>query len=378
MKLWETYYSAIIIGDSTNNTLSIVRSLGEAGIEQTLILKCSEDICFVTKSKYLKNSRIYHISAIEDCMLILEQLKNEITGKPTIICSFDEAAVFIDGTESVLAPFFRTPARGRKIGVFFNKDEQCKLADKCGLTIPKSLTFHRTESVDSLVIVFPVLLKPLNSIRGEKSDIHICRNKEEVEEALEVESHCSDFILQEFIDKEYEINCLGVRTESGVYLSGGIQKIRHYPQVVGACSYGLLKPVKDYNINCQGVEDFLGQANYYGPFSVEFLHKDDKNYFLEVNFRNDGLAYVATSAGVNLHALYVNPNTKINRRKIRRVYMMNYSLDFLYVKNGDLSLGTWIRDLLRTRCFININLKDLRPTLCYYKNKFRTKLAVNR
>lgn len=28
-----------------------------------------------------------------------------------------------------------------------------------------------------------------------------------------------------------------------------------------------------------------------------------------------------------------------------------------------------IRDLLRTRCFININFKDLQPTIHYYKTK---------
>ena len=89
-------YSAIVLGDSTNNTLSIVRSLGEAKIEQTLILKCDEDICLVAKSKYLKNSRVYRISTIEDCMPILEQLKENTTKQQTIICSFDEAAVFID------------------------------------------------------------------------------------------------------------------------------------------------------------------------------------------------------------------------------------------------------------------------------------------
>lgn len=35
MRMKKTSNSAIIIGDSTNNTLSIVRSLGEANIEQT-------------------------------------------------------------------------------------------------------------------------------------------------------------------------------------------------------------------------------------------------------------------------------------------------------------------------------------------------------
>ena len=71
----KVFNSVIVVGDSTNNTLSIIRSLGEANIEQTLILKCDKDICFVAESKYLKNSPIYHIAVIEDCMPILEQMK---------------------------------------------------------------------------------------------------------------------------------------------------------------------------------------------------------------------------------------------------------------------------------------------------------------
>ncbi len=371
-------YSAIILGDSTNNTLSIVRSLGEANIEQTLILKCEEDICFVSKSKYLKNSHVYQISTIEDCMPILEQFKKKSDKQQTIICSFDEAAVFIDDKEPVLAPFFRTPTRGKQIGILFNKDEQCKLADKCGLTVPRSLTFHRADDIDKFIISYPILLKPLNSIKGKKSDIHICKNKKEVESALKEESTCFDFVLQEFIDKEYEIDCVGVRTEKEMCLAGGVRKIRHYPPGIGAGAFGLFKPIENYSVNLQGVERFLKQVNYYGPFSVEFLHRDNKDYFMEVNFRNEGLAYAATAAGANLHALYLNPNMSIDRKKIHEIYLMNYSLDFLYVKHGNLSLWTWLRDLLRTRCFINVNWKDLKPTICYYKNKIRSKFTVNK
>ena len=115
----KTSNSAIIIGDSTNNTLSIVRSLGEANIEQTLILKCDEDVCFVAESKYLKNSSVYRITVIEDCMPILEQLKKDTGKKRYLICSFDEAAVFIDENEPILASFFYTPARGKQIGDLF-------------------------------------------------------------------------------------------------------------------------------------------------------------------------------------------------------------------------------------------------------------------
>ena len=36
-----------------------------------------------------------------------------------------------------------------------------------------------------------------------------------MEKALLMESHCSDFILQEFIDKEYEIDCIGTFFNEG-------------------------------------------------------------------------------------------------------------------------------------------------------------------
>lgn len=87
---------AIIIGDSTNNTLSIVRSLGEAKIDQTLILKCESDVCHVGKSRYLKRGHVFRIEAFPECLSVLEELKDRIPGRPILMCSFDEAAVFID------------------------------------------------------------------------------------------------------------------------------------------------------------------------------------------------------------------------------------------------------------------------------------------
>lgn len=365
---------AIIIGDSTNNTLSIVRSLGEANIDQILILKCEVDVCFVSKSKYLNESKIYRITEINECFSILEQLKTDDDIEQRIICSFDEAAVFIDKNENYLSKFYITPARGKNLGNLFDKDAQCRLATECGLIVPNSINFNREDSIDNISISFPVLLKPLNSTKGEKEDIHICKTKEDIIESLKEESHCSDFILQEFIDKEYEIDCIGVRTDKEFYLVGGIRKIRHYPPLIGAGAYGLFQPIECYDINVRGVEMFLEKSNYYGPFSVEFLHKDDKNYFMEVNFRNEGLAYAATAAGANLHALYVYPDMLIKRDKIKKIYMMNYSLDFLYVKDGSVPFFSWLRDLFRTRCFININFKDLNPIFCYYKSKICSRI----
>ncbi len=363
---------AIVVGDSTNNTLSVIRSLGMAGQEQCLILKSDDDFCHVLKSKYLKCSKIFRITKIDECLPVLERLKEDNGSyRQTIICTFDEAAVFIDKHEPQLSQYFRTPTRGRQIGTLFNKDEQCKLAARCGLTPPRSQAFHRSDNIDSINIDYPILLKPQNSIRGEKSDIHICHNRQDVEKALQDESHCDVFVLQEFIDKEYELDCIGVRTEHETYIPGAVRKIRHYPWLIGAGAYGVFTPVGDLDIDVKGISLFLEYAGYYGPFSVEFLHKGNKNYFMEMNFRNEGLAQAATTAGANLHALYLDPDFVIDKKKVRKMYMMNYALDFLYVKDGRVPFMVWLRDFLRTSCFINFNRHDLMPTFGHYIDKFK-------
>lgn len=357
---------ALIIGDSTHNTLSVVRSLGEAKIGFALILVTDDDFCNVRYSKYVNKYHFYKVAKLEDIDKVLETYKDR---RLKIICTFDAAAMYVDSIEEELCKHFRTPANGKHIGELFEKEAQCRLAVQCGLTVPKSQSYNRNNPISDIAIHYPILLKPAVSVEGAKSDIHICITEEELTNALHRESRCDEFIVQEFIDKEYEINCIGVRTENSIYLPGGVRKIRHYPRITGACSFGLFQPIDKYDIQLDCVERFLESSNYYGPFSIEFLHKNGKNYFMEMNFRNDGLAYSATCAGANLHALYVHSNRGFMMCRINPVYMMDYSIDFLYVKEKGISLKQWLKDAFRTRCFININFKDLKPVIRHYINK---------
>ena len=53
------------------------------------------------------------------------------------------------------------------------------------------------------------------------------------------------------------------------------------------------------------VRSFIRATGYSGSFSVEFLRdKEGRDYFMEINFRNDGNAIVATAANVNLPAMW--------------------------------------------------------------------------
>lgn len=357
----------IIVGDTTHNTLSAVRSLGIAQIPFTLILTGNDEACNVAKSKYARRNRLFKITDIDECAPLLKSLAGGI-----IICTFDEAAEWVDRHEPELSKKFITPCRGKQIGRLFNKAEQCKLAEECGLTVPKSQLYRREEDIDKIDIPYPIILKPLQSTQGEKSDIHIANNSTELKAALSSHSECSEFILQEFIDKEYELNCLSCQTDKETIIAGAVQKIRHYPLVTGACSFGHFQPINQFGIDSAALNRFLERSNYHGPFSAEFLHtKNGKNYFMEVNFRNDGLAQTATAAGANLHALYADSRRKYDAKKVRAIYMMNYSIDYLHVKEGRVSKMSWMRDFLRTSCFINFSFSDPIPAIAYYIAKIK-------
>lgn len=361
----------IIIGDSTHNTLSAVRSFGEAKIPQVLLLVCEHDTCYVQHSKYLKHDNCHVVDTLDECLPLLEELKQQ-EGQ-TLMTTFDAAAEWVDAREPELSKVFRTPCRGQQLGNLFNKDAQCRLAEECGLTVPFSLVYDRKDELPIDQLKFPLLTKPLVSSKGSKEDIHICKNMEELKAALAEDSHCEKFILQEFIEKEFELNCIGMRTDQECVLSGAIRKIRHWPRLTGAGSFAYFDKVDVYGVNEKGVAQFLKKAGYYGPFSVEFLHKDGKNYFMEVNLRNDGLAYTATAAGVNLHALYMREEKLLDWSKFHPVYMMNTSIDRLYVKEGDITNKQWWSDFKKTKAFINMNWKDMMPTYAYYCSKILRK-----
>lgn len=360
---------AVIIGDPFNNTLGLIRSLGEAHVDITLLLVGKGDRLFVSRSRYLRKSQIFHLDNVEDCLPILQKIADGANDQ-VLICTNDGAAQFIDSHEPELSQSYITPMRGGRLGNMMNKDAQCLLAQKCGFTIPRSFIYKRGDQFPEGV-EYPLLLKPANSTHGEKSDIHICTNYNEVETSLQQASSCPLFIVQEYIEKEYEINLIGVRTEHGVYVPGGIKKIRHYPTIYSPCSFGLFQSIDKFHIDTTPIVKFMNMVGYYGPFSVELLHKKDKNYFMEFNFRHDGLAYAATASGVNLPALLFD-DRKDPKLHVKDTYMMDLSTDYCHVKDGTLSKKQWWRDFMRTGCQLNFNRKDPMPTVCYYVNKLKS------
>ena len=358
----------IIIGDSFNNTLGLIRSLGEAKVGVVLLL-VGDDRLYVSKSRYLKAGKVYYLAKLEECLPIINQLYDS-SKMQYIICSNDKAAHFIDANEEELSQHFFTPMRGKHLGNLMDKDVQCTLAEQCGILVPQSFIYDRGDEFPHSCS-YPILLKPTNSNLGQKSDIHICYSYDDVLQSLSQETSCTKYIVQEYIEKEFEINLIGVSTDRGVCIPGGIKKLRHYPTIYSPCSYGKYISCSALGIDTVPIERFMKEVGYRGPFSVEFLHTKGKNYFMEVNFRHDGLAYTATAAGANLLQVYIDVNS--SEGKIRDTYMMDLSIDYCHVKDGTISFFTWLNDFLRTGCQLNFNWRDPMPTLCYYWSKVSSK-----
>nr|MBD5376413.1 hypothetical protein [Bacteroides sp.] len=353
----------IVVGDSFNNTLGLIRSLGRAGINPLLIL-VGDDRLFVSKSKYVRET--IRVGTVNEAMGKLHELRTNHRGA-WIICSNDKAAEILDQNEAEFSRYYRTPMQGQRIGRLFTKSAQCELAAQCGVTVPQSVIYNRGESIPQLT--YPVLIKPNDSNRGEKADIHICSTRQELEKSLKKNSRCNQFIVQQFIDKDYEINLIGAVNEHGVAIPGGIRKLRHYPSPNGPCSFGVYEQIRSLPVDVEPLKRFVETTGYRGPFSIELLHADNTNYFMEMNFRHDGLAYAATAAGVNLLDFYINGKME-PEGNVKTTYLMDLSTDALHVREGRVSRWRWICNLLQTKCQLNFNISDPRPTVEYYRKKF--------
>lgn len=72
---------AIILGDPFNNTLGLIRSLGEAKVDITLLLVGNSDRLYVSKSRYLKKKQIFRLTNIDACLPVLQQIANGTKNK---------------------------------------------------------------------------------------------------------------------------------------------------------------------------------------------------------------------------------------------------------------------------------------------------------
>lgn len=367
--------NVIILGDNHNNTLSLLRSLGEEGHYIVLLLhKIKHN--YANKSKYVKTCRL--IEEGDDIIQIIIDSAKCLNDKPALFTCDDHDASFIEDHRGELSEFcYCEGGSGDKnINCYRNKDVSNTLAEELGFVIPKNVVLDREDEAAIEELKYPVMLKANNSIHGGKEVQEICYDSQTLSASLKkIPPESYPVQVQEFIEKEFEIMLQGCSCNGGkeVICEVANRRIRVYPFTYGACSYG-----KGIEIDCDDklkdlrakVVAFLRRIEYSGQFSAEFLYYKDTYYFLEVNLRNDGTAYLSTKCGYNLSHLYCqslkrDSDTNIHNKRFVPSFYMNSVGDLHYVIKRKISFFSWIKDFVRTGCHSHYNPKDKRVYFYY-------------
>lgn len=378
--------NVIILGENHNNTLSLLRSLGEEGHYIVLLLHTMK-YNYAHKSKYVK--KYIFVEQKDDIIKIIKETAVTLSSKPALFTSDDHDAALIEDNRQELSNFCfcEGGCSENNINCYRNKDFSNKLAEELGFLIPKNIVLDNPEGFTLQQIQFPVMLKANNSIHGGKEVQEICNDKDTLIRTLKrLPKNSYPVQVQEFIDKEYEIMLQGCSCNGGntIYCEVANRRIRVYPFIYGGCSYGRgIEIETDENLKelRSKVIEYLRRVGYSGQFSAEFLYYRGKYYFLEVNLRNDGTSYLSTKCGFNLPHFYCqNLVSEALTLQIdscfKETYYMNAIFDVHYVIARKLSFFTWIRQVLGSKCHSHFNVRDMRPYLYYINSIIR--ILVNR
>lgn len=356
----------IVFGISLQNTLGLIRSVGEKGIPVILLLELNQYAPnYVLYSKYV--TQVHKVKNGDEAIdVLLEQYLGE-KEKSILLCGSDTAIAVLDANYDKLKDnfcIFNIHNQQGKINHFLNKLSTFEYAQKSGLNVIK--TWHVTD-IHLLPddIVYPCLVKGNNSTGSTKGDLRICYTEEELLNGLR---EGVDYLVQEYIEKDYELNVNGFSYNHGknVYIPAVIRKLRDSLYRQG--EFLRLDNVDEYpNLNVDALKTFVGLIGYEGLFSIELLCRDNKFYFLEINLRNDGLGYLYTCAGVNYPYLWIKYNTGeltdgyINSIVCKTPYYCMLEKDFNNVIERKISLGKWCSDFFKSDCFYILSKSDPMP-----------------
>ncbi len=362
---------AIIIGGNHHNTLGVIRSLGYIGLSTYLILITKDKSPYVSQSKYV--DKCFLLQGEEEILpCLLKNFSCFASPKPIIIACADFISSYLDCHYNQLKDHFLLPGAKEegRISYFMDKEIMSDLARKVGMNVPQTVVVNQEEERQDVTLPFPWIIKPLVSKDGSKSDIKRCFNEKDWECYL-AGNHCKKLQIQKLINKDYEFQLIGCSLDSGnqLIIPGYARNIR--PSDVTNTGYLQYIPTSKLPIDIDLCRCFIKSVGYSGLFSMEFIRgKDGKNYFMEINFRNDGNSICVTASGMNLPYIWCLYQCgedicgEIDRKnRMKPVYVMPEFDDLILLLKGKVNVLTWLKDLFKTDCFMEFSPKDPKPFL---------------
>lgn len=358
----------IVFGNDHTNSVGVIQSLGIAGY-RAIGLLYGHNTGFVRKSKFVDN--IISAKNAQSCIDKLLQEHHPKKRKTPIIACCDLAALTLEKNKTRLQEYYVFEyAKNYTLEFLAKKENQVKLAIDAGFNVPKSWNLNDSKQIPENVI-YPCLIKPLVSCEGAKSDIRVCRTREELEKNLNSLGCTRNVLLQQYIDRDYEISILGCGLSDGRCLVPAVEhKLTLYPKYVGLECLANMQPLEDGDIKA-AIEKLVDMVGYVGLFSVEMMHSkvDGKFYFTEINLRNDGAEFFVTKYGANLPLNHVEDLVKQPLTVQKDLNPGFYIWDMHHFRSlmcGDISLITWLKEIKKSNGFLMYCKEDKRPFFRQY------------
>jgi len=206
----------LVIGADHHNTLGIVESLGQKGLNSYVLIVGENINSFVLKSRYVIEGWV--CSSPEQ--VVDEMLKHfsDTKNKVIVYSSYDNVSSVLDSSVQRLSPFFILPVTNMpgSLERKMSKEYMSDLAREVGLDVPRTwMVSDRKVPAD---IEFPCITKAISSVEGSKKNIKICKKREELEEFLANSEHCPIIQIQKFIIKDFEFQFLGCSMDNGKHI----------------------------------------------------------------------------------------------------------------------------------------------------------------
>lgn len=360
---------AIVIGNNHYNTLGMLRSVGKTDTDVVLILNETGQ-AYVSKSRFAKT--VFIAKSNEE---VLELIKKSAVkyNKAFLFPLTDSMAILLDKCfDSFPHNVFVPNMRGRLMD-YENKQTSKTYAQKSGLLVPQSivLDFSKKNEVE-FPSRYPLIIKPLASVEGFKSDIRIVYNDNDYKEYLSVlkARGYSQVLVEEFIDgkKSYMIEVMGYSTSKGVKVTGVVNKIREYPISNGSTSFAMIVDVSD-GVDLDAIKRYIKTSGFVGLFDIELKYADGKVFFIECNFRNGAPNYAITlinKINTPFNWMIESEGGEINDSKFfsNRRFMVEQT-DILNCLKGNVRFLKWVKDFLGSQK-VFWSFSDMSPCFFYY------------
>ncbi len=349
----------ILIGGNHHNGLGLAREFGRHGIRPYgLIVGQDSKRSFVRSSRYWEKT--WYASTDVEAIETAVSLFDEETEKPVLIPWSDSAAEAIDLQLDSLSKQFILPSINNQQGEIarlMDKLAQTHFASEHGLKMLPSEIIDLTTDVMGIGIDMPVILKPVTSVEGKKSDMLICKNSDDLKSAVKVlrEKSFSRILAQYYMPEREEYVLTGAISKLRSSFSVA-RRIRQWPPNFGTGSFSDFATSVSVTEFCTEVLNVLSDIGYSGPIDFElFGAASGELYVNEINWRSSGRNFVSLYTGVPSTFMWycdvIGREFEAPLINTKNGYSMNEATDPKHVISRRISLLQWMKDVRRTNSF---------------------------